>query len=121
MTTVHFIANVDPQANSLDYNIQLSLYRIIQEFFNNALKHSECTEIVLDLHLTGDAIKLQLTDNGKGFDMKPEDRAGLGMKNMRMRAESIDATFQFLAEKNKGVILQVSRQLHAPNTSSHTG
>lgn len=121
LATVTFTSNVDPEANTLDYNVQLSFYRIIQEFFNNSLKHSDCTAITLDLHLTNDTVQLKLTDNGKGFDLTPEMQAGLGMKNMRMRAESIDATFLMQAEKNKGTILQVSRQRHATNTSSHTG
>jgi signal transduction histidine kinase len=121
LTDVQFSTEIDPEANKLDYNIQLSLYRIIQEFFNNSLKHSGCSQINLHLDINDQAVTLELSDNGKGFEMTGGQKEGLGLKNMRMRAESIDATFQWLSEKEKGAILQVRRQLYGQNASSHPG
>lgn len=112
LTEIHFIVQMDPAANTLPYPVQLSLYRIIQEFYNNSLKHSDCTEITLNLSLQNDIIALDLSDNGKGFIAVEKQQEGLGLKNMRMRAEAINATFQLTSEKEKGAILQVRRQLH---------
>lgn len=112
LTDIRFTVEMDPAANELPYPVQLSLYRIIQEFYNNSLKHSDCTEIKLNLALQHNTIALDLSDNGKGFTAAEKQQEGLGLKNMRMRAEAINATFQLTSEKEKGAILQVRRQLH---------
>ena len=112
LTPVHFHARMDPAARTLEYDVQLSLYRIIQEFFNNSLKHSDCSEIQLELRVLPHTISLDLSDNGKGFASGQTPEEGLGLKNMRMRAEAINASFQFHAEKDKGTSLHVRRNLN---------
>ncbi len=111
LTNVAFIANIDPSANKLEYPVQLSLYRIIQEFINNSLKHSHCTEIHIQLLSGPGEIAMDLSDNGKGFAGDPDKHEGLGLKNMRMRAEAINAAFQLESKKDKGTSLKITRNL----------
>ena len=68
--------------------------RILQEFLQNSLKHAACTEIAVRIDRREDALEITVADNGSGFDpeeaMKSE--RGIGLKNMRTRAEMIGAT-----------------------------
>ena len=64
------------------------LYRIVQEAVNNALKHAECSEIRIGLERRGDALLLEVEDDGAGFDEAP-DAEGIGFRVMRYRAKII--------------------------------
>lgn len=68
--------------------IELTLFRITQELVNNAIKHSGCTEINVDLYLNNENLELLVTDNGKGFDpvaIRNTKGAGLGLRNIESR------------------------------------
>ncbi len=110
MTSVRFKTEVDSRVGDLDYPVQLGFYRIIQEFCNNSLKHSQCDEIELKLTFKESDLYLEIRDNGKGFIQNEKSSAGLGMKNMRMRAESINATFQLTSSPENGTGLQIVRK-----------
>lgn len=84
--SVKFDVN-DPSAlKKVNYHISLSLFRIIQEQLNNIIKHAEASFVRISIEVSESFIDLEITDNGKGFDMKKVVR-GLGLKNIRNRAE----------------------------------
>jgi two-component system NarL family sensor kinase len=68
--------------------IELMLFRITQELVHNAIKHSECNEINVDLFLASKTLELLVTDNGKGFDaatIRTTKAGGLGLLNIESR------------------------------------
>lgn len=70
------------------------LYRIAQEAMNNAVRHSQATEIVTSLRYTSDSVQVEIEDNGIGFAsaadaMGQAIRGGLGLQTMKYRAELI--------------------------------
>ncbi|GAB1405534.1 MAG: sensor histidine kinase [Lentimicrobiaceae bacterium] len=67
--------------------VQLMLYRVFQEALNNILKHSEATEVDIQLVRQDKHLTMVICDNGKGFDVKSVHH-GLGLHNMRMRIEN---------------------------------
>lgn len=78
----------------LGYEIEIVLFRIVQEVLNNALKHSKAKNIDIILHYFPTAFELIVKDNGKGFDLqniKPENinSSGAGLRNMQRRMELI--------------------------------
>ena len=78
--------------------VELALYRIMQELVNNAIKHADCDEIVIDLHLEKGKIELQVTDNGKGFDataIQTTDQTGLGLRNIESRLSVINGIVSY--------------------------
>lgn len=79
------------------------LFRILQEFIQNSLKHANCKRIVIHL-----AIQQQLfihaTDDGHGFDLE-EGSKGIGLSNMRRRAHQIGAYFDLQSIPGKGTTL----------------
>ena len=85
-------------------SIELNLYRIIQELINNSIKHGKATELMIKLWLTESLIKMEYQDNGKGFDQQqPENKKGLGMKNIESRLHMMHATYQVNSSSGKGV------------------
>ena len=71
----------------------LHLYRIAQEALTNAAKHGHATAAILAVNVTSECLHLAIRDNGSGF---PEDvslNGGMGLRNMRTRAATLEAAF----------------------------
>lgn len=83
---VKFEVNDPAALKSLDYHISLSIFRIIQEQFNNILKHAEASFVRISIDISEKFADVEVADNGKGFDLK-KTMKGLGLKNIRNRAE----------------------------------
>lgn len=60
------------------------------------------TEVVLHYNLEGRFIKLQISDNGKGFDMENIHRFGNGLENMKQRMESTGGYYEITSQVGKG-------------------
>ena len=78
--------------------IELTLYRIMQELVNNAIKHASCTKIQIDLEMNDKFISLRVTDNGIGFDpeiIKENNLAGLGLLGIESRLAIVSGTVQY--------------------------
>jgi signal transduction histidine kinase len=78
----------------LGYEIEIVLFRIVQEVLNNALKHSKAKNIDIILQYFPTSFKLSVKDNGKGFDLenvssKTINSSGAGLRNMQRRMELI--------------------------------
>ena len=72
---------------SLPSATQLMLYRVFQEALHNIVKHSEATEVDIQLVRHDDQLSFIIYDNGKGFHVNSTHR-GIGLHNMRMRIEN---------------------------------
>ena len=82
-------------AAPLDPQKELILFRAVQEALNNAIKHSEATQIIVKLRYAPQELQVMVTDNGKGFETTAGHASeGSGMRNMRNRAKLIGGTLQ---------------------------
>lgn len=90
----------------LPSNLNVLLYRVVQEGLTNIVKHANATHIHLTLTNSPAIVTLVLEDDGNGFDVQ-KARTGFGLKSMRDRAESVGGTFT-LGSTSKGTRLQVS-------------
>ena len=93
----------------LDPAVELELFRIAQEALTNALKHAGASKIDLVIDLDGEPARLEVTDDGRGFDPDaPAIRARhLGLTSMEERAESIDAKLRIDARPGAGTTVTV--------------
>jgi signal transduction histidine kinase len=85
--------------------IELTLFRVMQELVNNALKHAECTEIEIDLHKLNDRLELQVTDNGRGFDITDAAilaKGGLGLRSIESRLSVVNGSIKYETPGTKG-------------------
>ena len=86
--------------------IELVLYRIFQESFNNIVKHSKAQNVDVILTYSYPKIILMVRDDGVGFN--PESRSGgIGLIGMRERAVSVKGNIDIRSEEGKGSIIRV--------------
>jgi signal transduction histidine kinase len=89
------------KASKLTLEQRRNLYLIFKEALNNAVKYSQCTQIDLILNLKNRFLKLELIDNGKGFDLENIKR-GNGLNNLEKRAKEINGQIDIKSEPGKG-------------------
>jgi two-component system, NarL family, sensor kinase len=95
----------------LDSNVEIVLYRIIQECVNNAIKHAGATKLDISLIKDKDGISGTIEDNGKGFDSaNKENFEGIGLKNIITRIEYLKGTVDFDSAPGRGTLVA----LHVP-------
>ena len=89
--------------------VEEGLYRIAQEALNNALKHAKASSVTVRIRpIEADVVELEIADDGKGFD--PEavgDQGGMGLVNMRERAERLGGTLQIISAPGEGTRVRV--------------
>ncbi len=74
--------------------VEIHLYRIVQECINNALKHGEASQVIIEFLRSGEENLLTVTDNGVGL-AEAVKTSGMGMQTMSYRARVIGATLDF--------------------------
>jgi signal transduction histidine kinase len=89
------------KASKLSLEQRRNLYLIFREALNNAVKYAESTQIDLILNLKGRFLKMELNDNGKGFDMNTIKR-GNGLNNLEKRAKEINGQIDIKSVPGKG-------------------
>ncbi|NDV82377.1 ATP-binding protein [Bacteroides sp. 51] len=96
----------DESWDELPEDVNLGLYRIIQESVGNALKHAEATQINITLSRETDTITLAIQDNGKGFEVQG-DHHGIGLKLIKERAKGLNGQATIQSAPDKGTKIEV--------------
>jgi len=92
----------------LSTTIKNFILRIIQEFMQNSLKHARCRKIDLVFNYSDEGLSVHATDDGTGFDIQQytgREKKGIGLMNMKKRAELIGADFSIQSSIDKGTSL----------------
>jgi PAS domain S-box-containing protein len=94
---------VDNKINSrlLSHDLQLNLYRILQEQLRNVMKHAKATGIAVAITMKDDMLQMKITDNGIGFDAKLT-QGGIGVANMNRRVRLFAGNFKINSSVGKG-------------------
>jgi signal transduction histidine kinase len=87
--------------------VEETLYRIAQEALHNVVKHAGAHEVRLEILRTPNAVRLRITDDGKGFDPSQVPDGHLGLAGMQARATRIGGTFSCRSEIGKGTTVEV--------------
>jgi PAS domain S-box-containing protein len=97
---------VDVNEKDLDEKLQLTIFRIVQEQLNNILKHAKATHATINLTRQGNEIILLISDNGEGFNVLEEEK-GVGITNIKARAEFYHGGVTILSKPGEGYELKV--------------
>lgn len=89
----------------------MNIYRIIQEAINNAMKYANPSHIKVIIKELDRNLKIQIIDDGKGFNLNAID-FGNGINNMRKRAAEINAEFNLDSKLNKGTRITVKKSIN---------
>lgn len=88
------------------YAVKNFVLRILQEFLQNSLKHSGCTEIKVKLQKEEQGLMIKVFDNGKGFSSTGSS-SGIGLQNMKKRAAMIGADLLIQSSPNEGTSMNL--------------
>ena len=83
------------------------LFRVVQEFVQNSLKHSGCMLISVGMLRKETGIELHLSDDGRGFDLSSHSARGFGLNNMKRRILLIGGTSELESEEGRGTQLHI--------------
>jgi signal transduction histidine kinase len=95
---------------ALPPRVKVVLYRIAQEALNNVAKHANASQVIVRLRCGSQGIKLQISDDGRGFDASRVAPEHLGLGIMRERAASIDARLKIESQVGCGTEVEVMWQ-----------
>ncbi|EPJ2899752.1 sensor histidine kinase, partial [Elizabethkingia anophelis] len=99
--------------NSLSEEKQLIIYRIIQELVNNAIKHADASEIIIQISQEESVLNLTVEDNGKGFDQKVLNvKKTAGFHNIESRVQFLKGTMNIISELNIGTSIELQIPIH---------
>lgn len=115
LTGVKVKFQVSQLLERIDPKVEIAIYRIIQESFNNISKYAEATEVILDLYRKENIVHVRVKDNGKGFDLEEAYRnkkmgRGFGLLNMKERAELVGGKVEINSSIGQGteVLLEIN-------------
>jgi len=91
------------------------ILRIMQESLQNSLKHAACTEIRVFLQNEENGLTVGSFDNGRGFTMNGKINAGIGLKNIKKRAEIIGANLSIDSKPGEGTRMRLFIPSHKLN------
>jgi two-component system NarL family sensor kinase len=92
----------------LDNNVEIVLYRVVQECVNNVIKHSKANR--LDINLTREErdISVTIEDNGVGFNTADKLKfEGIGLKNIITRVKYLKGSVDISSDQNKGTLVAI--------------
>ncbi|EAW35801.1 sensor histidine kinase [Lyngbya sp. PCC 8106] len=87
-------------------NIEVTLYRVIQEALTNISKYSQATIVSLVLAEDNGEIYLTIEDNGLGF-YPEENTTGFGLEGMRERVTALRGVFKLISQPKQGCKIEV--------------
>jgi signal transduction histidine kinase len=85
----------------LESDVRRQLFLVFKEAVSNVARHADAARVQIDLRIDRNAVVLEVTDDGKGFD--PEQAgSGHGLHNLRSRAQRLHGSFSIQSSPGKG-------------------
>lgn len=112
-----FIQNLETPGTKIEYyasnlsalthvNKQLSVFRIVQELVNNAVKHADASRILLQTTIEDDLLLIDIEDDGVGFDPHLVKR-NMGLHNIETRVQFLNGTMRMDSQPGKGTAINI--------------
>lgn len=96
-----------------DKNLNLTIFRVVQEALNNVRKHSGAKTADVRVEFTPISVALKISDTGKGFDTnrmmvgKDDNSGGFGLFSMKERIELMNGKMEITSQPGKGTVVKV--------------
>lgn len=92
----------------LDTIKELHIYRIVQELFQNIIKHAQATKGSLQFTKHKNEFNIIVEDNGKGFENSSNSGDGLGLQNIQSRVDFLNGSMNVDTKRDKGTTVNIS-------------
>ncbi|HWV29532.1 MAG TPA: 7TM diverse intracellular signaling domain-containing protein [Dyadobacter sp.] len=93
--------------NILSKSNEMNVFRIVQECFNNILKHAQATAARIQINKTNTMITIRIEDNGVGIGPASTGKGGFGMIGIRERLNILNGQIEILENKPSGTIINI--------------
>jgi signal transduction histidine kinase len=90
---------IEGEVYDISQKDEIILFRMIQEFFSNTIKHSKATVLEIKLEFLPNHLKIFVKDNGQGFDIT-KAKKGSGLLNLKSRATMINTLLDYDSGKD---------------------
>lgn len=109
ITSLEIDFNYTSTFPSLEKSLDIALFRIVQEFLSNAIKHSKASKIDIDLKYSNNKITLRLKDNGIGFEINSSafEKKGHGLTNIKTRVASFHGELKMQSTSDNGTEFEI--------------
>jgi len=113
LSGINIITEVDDLNNALETKAEINLFRIIQETFNNIIKHSGASKAVIKIKRFPEFLTVLIEDNGKGMNIseikKREDYGeGFGLYGMEKRAHVFNWIYEIDSKRHVGTKIKLT-------------
>lgn len=98
---------IDGEQYEISKKVEIVLFRILQEFFTNTIKHAQAKNLLVTFEFAKDCLVITAKDDGKGFVMNRIESNGIGISNMQKRGKLIDAEINLFSEIGDGSTLSI--------------
>lgn len=92
----------------MEPNLEVALFRLVQEAVQNALKHANASQIIVKVQLLQERVLLIVSDDGLGFDQSEKKEGSFGIMGMKERVNMLKGQFTIESAKGKGTKLMFS-------------
>lgn len=97
---------IEGEIVSIKSEDEIIIFRILQEFFSNVIKHAKANNLFVVLCYCGDELEITVEDNGVGFNTFL-NTGNSGLHNMKSRANLLGATYNLISKPNEGTKLNL--------------
>ncbi|RYZ49951.1 MAG: hypothetical protein EOO14_20010, partial [Chitinophagaceae bacterium] len=87
---------------TVDSKWAVNIFRMVQEIINNASKYAEAKDLWINASQTGALLKLEIRDNGIGFDRETVKTNSYGLSNLQQRVQTMEGVMRMETEKGEG-------------------
>lgn len=110
---IHIKKDIHLEEDEIPEHLKIVVFRIVQEALHNVVKHSRACSITLSLKKTDSRIKLDIQDNGQGFDLQElasngDPQRGMGLAGMKERTELSGGSFAIHSARGAGTLVTAS-------------
>lgn len=97
----------DKTAETLPADVKVALFRILQEHLSNVSKHASAKNVWINFDTEADQLILNMEDDGVGMDTKQKRKGGIGLTNIKNRAEMYSGNVNIVSAPGQGFKLTV--------------
>jgi PAS domain S-box-containing protein len=92
----------------LGEDVEVAVYRIVQEAITNGLRHAGAAEITVSLAASEGVLRVEIRDDGRGFDVKAPQRDALGLVSMEERALALGGKLSLQSAPGQGTSVRLT-------------
>lgn len=115
-TNLNCIVQVEGENVRLSGQVEISIYRLVQEALQNVYNHARAHTVIIDIRFTPNTLDVSICDDGIGFDLATVERTNtlhFGLITMRERAKSLNGHLEIQTESGRGTSVLLSVPIQA--------